>query len=294
MKLKKASILIRLASLLLLSFSAVTQADAAVTETALEQEQATRTTAQASAQDVMEEIDLSNYFHGINGCAVLYRPDENEYSFYNESLCKQEISPYSTFKIISALSGLENGILQDETSTMNYNGAKYAVPEWNGNLTLQDAFQSSCIWYFRQVIDAVGADEMENQLKALDYGNCDISQWNGSGINPQEELNGFWLDSSLKISPLGQVKVLAELFEGKAAFRDENIEILKGIMLVAESDTYKIYGKTGSGSAGKAWFVGFKEKDERNEYFAVCLDDEENKDRISGNAAKEIALDIMN
>ncbi len=60
---------------------------------------------------VNEEIDLSSFFNGINGCAVLLGPEDNKYSFYNQSLCEQKVSPYSTFKIVSTLTGLQNGVL---------------------------------------------------------------------------------------------------------------------------------------------------------------------------------------
>ena len=84
---------------------------------------------------------------------------------------------------------------------MTYSGIQYPVAAWNGNLTLAEAFQSSCVWYFRQVIDQVGQASVAQQLAALDYGNQDISQWEGGGQNQSPELNGFWIDSSLKISP---------------------------------------------------------------------------------------------
>ena len=48
-----------------------------------------------------EILDLSNAFNSINGCAVLYNPSENKYSLYNKDMAEQEVSPYSTFKIIS-------------------------------------------------------------------------------------------------------------------------------------------------------------------------------------------------
>ena len=72
----------------------------------------------------------------------------------------------------------------------------YPVAAWNQNLTLEQAFQSSCVWYFRQVIDQVGRQAVAEQLAALSYGNQDISQWAGSGQNQSQELNGFWIDSS--------------------------------------------------------------------------------------------------
>lgn len=245
-------------------------------------------------ESINEEIDLSSYFNGINGCAVLLDSEDNKYSFYNQSLCEQKVSPYSTFKIISTLAGLQNGVLESSASTMSYNGTQYAIPDWNGNLTLKEAFQSSCIWYFRQVIDAIGENEVANELKNLSYGNCDISQWNGSGINPQEELNGFWLDSSLRISPLEQVEVLSKIFEGNSIYSDESVAMLKDIMLVDDSGEQKVYGKTGSGSNGQAWFIGFAEKNHSRDYFAIYLDAAAQKENISGNIAKEIALNICN
>lgn len=294
MKIKNLNVLLSLLCVLLLSACTSKQdnTDKAKDNTAIQQSE--QETPQNTTKDVTkEDIDLSNSFDGIHGCAVLYSPTNNKYSLYNASVCEQEVSPFSTFKIISALAGLENGVIKDETSKMNYSGFQYPIAEWNANLTLKEAFQTSCIWYFRQVIDALGMDVISGELNDLQYGNCDVSEWNGSGTNVQEELNGFWLNSSLKISPLEQVQVLSEIFEGNTAFSDENISILKSIMLLDESDNQKIYGKTGSDSTGQAWFVGFKEEQGIKEYFAIYLDDEIHKENISGNTAKEIAFQII-
>lgn len=200
---------------------------------------------------------------------------------------------FSTFKIISTLMGLHNHVLVDETSVMHYDGSEYSVPDRNANLSLEEAFQSSCIWYFRQVIDEVGQEEVQNELEALDYGNCDVSEWKGSGVNPKEELNGFWLDSSLAISPAGWVNVLADIFEGKSGHTSEEVTILKQIMRVEESGNGTVYGKTGTGAGGTAWFVGFDEINEERTYFAVYLEDAEKSDQVSGSRAKEIAMEIL-
>ena len=244
------------------------------------------------SDSITEEIDLSDKFGGIKGCAVIYDPANDKYSVYNTSLCEQEASPYSTFKIISTLAGLNKGVIQTEQSTMNYSGEKYPSSEWNENLSLEKAFQTSCIWYFRQIIDEVGHDEIQSELISLEYGNCDISEWDGSGINPMLDLNGFWLGSSLKISPLEQVQVLKKIFEGESIYSDEHVGILKGIMAVSE-DSRKIYGKTGSGPDGEAWFVGFTEENDTKKYFAVYLSDNAQPNIVSGSMAKEIALNIL-
>ena len=245
-----------------------------------------------STKATVENVDYSIYFKGIRGCAVLYDLQENEYQLYNSELCEQEVSPLSTFKIVSTLAGLKNGVLESETSNMTYSGTLYSVSDWNDNLTLEQAFQTSCIWYFRQVIDKVGSEELQKELDDLQYGNCDISEWDGSNINPLPELNGFWLASSLKISPLSQVEVLKNIFEGKSSYSGEDINILKNIMAV-NGETTGIYGKTGSGPDGQAWFVGFSEENGSRIYFAVYLEDSEQKDKVSGGMAREIALDIL-
>jgi len=243
-------------------------------------------------EKIEKTIDLSDIFNSINGCAVLYSPKNNQYLYYNKTICEQEVSPFSTFKIISALLGLDNGVVNNESSTMNYNGTKYPNPKWNKNLTLKEAFQSSCIWYFKQIVDTIGANKMQEALNDLQYGNRDITQWQGSGINTFEDLNGFWLDSSLKISPIEQVQVLSKIFEEKSKFVSSNIEVLKSIMLIDDDGIKKIYGKTGTGN-GKAWFVGFSEENDIKEYFAIYLYDDKQFTDISGNTVKEIALKII-
>lgn len=257
-----------------------------------EQEETAPITQDDISDPAIEDIDLSGQFNGINGCAVIYDLKDDKYYIYNTTMSEQKVSPYSTFKIISTLAGLKNGVIENETSTMNYEGNQYPIPEWNENLTLEQAFQTSCIWFFRQIIDEVGSNEIQDELTQLGYGNCDISEWDGSDINPMPELNGFWLDSSLKISPFEQVQVLKKIFEGESIYSDKDVAILKEIMLVSE-DAKKIYGKTGSSSNGEAWFVGFSEENGEREYFAVYLNDNTQLNNISGSVAKEMALDIL-
>lgn len=239
-------------------------------------------------------LDYFEYFQGINGCAVIYDESSNTYYLYNKEACESEVSPLSTFKIISALAGLESGVLVNETSKMAYSGVKYPIDTWNSDLTLKEAFESSCVWYFRQVVDKVGQENIHTMLKEIQYGNCDISEWNGSGMNPLPDLNGFWLESSLKISPIQQITALNYIFGNENHFNIKSLDELKKIMYLAELDTGSLYGKTGSGTAGNAWFVGFVEQKDNRIYFAVYLEDMQNKDIVSGNKAKETAISILN
>jgi len=237
--------------------------------------------------------DYAKYFQDISGCAVIYEELTNTYYFYNKEQCEMEVSPLSTFKIVSTLAGLESGVLTNENTTMQYSGMEYPIAEWNDDLTLKEAFNTSCIWYFRHVIDNVGQKDVLKILNELHYGNCDLSEWNGNNVNPLEELNGFWIESSLKISPVQQVQQLSYIFSQKNNFKIENIEILKDVMYITELDSGILYGKTGSGTNGNAWFVGFVENNGDKIYFAIYLNDISDKDIVNGNKAKEITIDIL-
>ena len=233
--------------------------------------------------------DYSEAFGSVQGCAVLFDETENTYSYYNRDLCETEVSPLSTFKIVSALMGLHNGVITSAEGTLGYDGTIYPVEAWNADLTLKEAFQSSCVWYFRKVLDTVGQTEVQRELDGLDYGNRDCSDWDGGTLNPLPELNGFWLDASLKISPARQVEVLRSILEGESLYTQTEITVLKDLMRTETGLPGTLYGKTGSGR-GHAWFVGLVENEGARTYFAVYLDD---TGEIDGTAAKEIALRVL-
>lgn len=237
------------------------------------------------------EADFSESFNGVKGCAVLYLPSENEYIYYNEEKCNERVSPYSTFKIPCTLIGLENGVLESENSHMKYSGDKYPFDSWNGDITLEEAFKSSCVWYFRQIADKIGPYKMQEALNNIDYGNKDISQWEGSGLNEKTDLNGFWLGSSLLISPLEQVRIISDIFENNTDFSPQNIEILKNIMETESIGNIRVFGKTGTGQDNSAWFTGFFEKEGQKIYFALYMHDEDKS--IAGADAKSAVYDII-
>lgn len=236
-----------------------------------------------------QTADYSDCFDGVNGCAVFYDFKEEKYIFYDEAKCNTSYSPNSTFKIIATLEGLKYGVVTSENSKMHYNGQIYPFESWNSDLNLKQAFQNSCVWYYRQLIDGVGQQNIAEDLRKIGYGNCDVSEWNGTGEAPTEDTNGFWLGSSLEISPVETVNVLADVFEGKTDYNEEHIIILKDIM---KSDVPNVYGKTGTGRDNSAWYAGFIEKDSGNIYFAVHLQNDDGK-AVAGADAKKILLNIV-
>ena len=138
----------------------------------------------------------------------------------NQDLAETRRPPCSTFKIISSLIALENGIIEPENSTRTWSGEIFWNEDWNKDINFSEAFRTSCVWYFRQVIDDIGKDMMQKELNKLKYGNCDISDWEGrlNTNNNNRALTGFWIESSLLISPKEQVQVMERIFGRNSSF----------------------------------------------------------------------------
>ncbi len=250
------------------------------------------------------EADWSEYFDGMNGAAVLYDASAQQYTVYNASLAGTRRSPCSTFKIISSLIGLESGVIDPKQSVRTWSGETFWNENWNHDIGFDEAFRTSCVWYFREVTDEIGQERMQEEIDRLLYGNRDISDWEGNlnTNNGNRALTGFWIESSLAISPREQTEVMERIFGQTSVYSEETQEELKRVMLVQEdADTddeeevahVSVYGKTGMGMAYgtvvDAWFTGFAERGEERVYFCVYLGQTDDKD-VSSVAAKEIAI----
>ena len=246
------------------------------------------------------DIDWAEYFGWFNGAAVLYDASKQQCLVYNHDLAATRRSPCSTFKIISSLIALENGIIDPKHSTRKWSGETFWNENWNRDIDFYNAFQDSCVWYFRQVTDDIGRKKMQRELDRLEYGNCDISDWEGqlNTNNNNRALTGFWLESSLLISPEEQTEVMERIFGPDSVYSKKTRNALKQAMLVPRQDQgqVSIYGKTGMGMdqgiVVDAWFTGFAEHEDGNVYFCVYIGQTDERD-VTSAAAKEIAIQIV-
>lgn len=247
----------------------------------------------------IKEADWSGYFNGINGAAVLYDAVSMEYQVFNRELAETRRSPCSTFKIISSLIALENGIMDPEDSIRSWSGEIFWNEDWNRDLDFDKAFKASCVWYFREVTDEVGPEMMQEGIDQLLYGNRDISDWEGreNTNNNNRALTGFWIESSLLISPKEQTEVMGRIFGKDSVYSEKTQDELKKVMLVEESGSdISIYGKTGMGKTEgvvvDAWYTGFAQKEGETIYFCVYLGRTDDK-KVSSAGAKEIAIRLV-
>ena len=219
--------------------------------------------------------DLANYFKPYPaGAFVLYDLKRDSYLRYNEARCRERFSPYSTFKIPNSLIGLDTGVITDAEFRIKWDAKKYPAfnrdtlpfSAWWEDQTLRTAFKRSVVWYYRELALKVGEKRMKEYVDRLDYGNEDTSG----------PLNGFWLNSSLRISADEQVEFLKRLHKEALPVSKRSIAIVKEIMVLEETPDYKLRGKTGGGPLAEnrflGWFVGYLETKEGTYFFATEIE----------------------
>ena len=231
-----------------------------------------------------ENLELSTDFHGFDGSFVLYDSQTGLWKIYRPELAIQRFSPASTFKIYSALHGLEKGIISPESSSMKWDGTPCAFPRWEQDQTLDSAMKDSVNWYFQNIDQLLGRTEISSFLKKINYGNKQISK----------DLKLYWADDSLKISAVEQVELLQNFYTNTFDCSEQNIQAVKDALRVGEFSGRTLYGKTGTirrnGRDISGWFVGFVETDDNVLYFAANI---QGVDHADGSQAAAITRSVL-
>lgn len=162
-------------------------------------------------------LDLSSEFAGYEGCFVLYDTNADKWSIYNKNAALERISPTSTYKIYDALLGLESGIITPEHSRAAWDGSEYPFDAWESDQDLNSAMKNSVNWYFQKLDTQAGVNSINTFLHKIKYGNQTIGN----------NLELYWLDSSLKISAIEQVELLKKFYNNEFGFRDSSIDAVK-------------------------------------------------------------------
>lgn len=229
-------------------------------------------------------IDLRDVFEDYNGSFVLYDAAEDSWQIYNKEYATTRISPASTFKIYSALFGLETGIITPEQSLIPWNGQNYKYDLWNADQTLETAMQNSVTWYFQELDQQVSLSSIKGYIQEIGYGNQLI----------EGDTSSYWINSSLKISPIEQVEMLKKLYYNQSGFSPENIKAVKDSIYLYSTQQGAISGKTGTeevnGQNTSGWFIGYIEQDNHTYFFATNIQSEK---IASGSLATELTFSIL-
>ena len=237
-----------------------------------------------SSSENVSYVDRSTYFGEYEGSFVLYDLGNDAWSIHDKEHATLRVAPNSTYKIYDALFGLEEGVITPENSFIAWNGESYPFEAWNADQTLQSAMNSSVNWYFQTVDEQLGSSSVYNYIQEIGYGN----------ENMNSDFSTYWMESSLKISPIEQVELLTKLHNNSFEFSPENINAVKDAILLSSSDAGTLYGKTGTGRVDgqdvNGWFVGFVETADNTYFFATNIG--ANSDATGGKAT-EITMSIL-
>lgn len=232
----------------------------------------------------ISEADWGSLFGDANGCAVVYDLNADNYTAYNKKEITCRVPPCSTFKIYSALNALEQGTITATENFLSWDGAKREFTLWDQDHSLTTAMQQSVNWYFQELDQAAGIEQLSSFYRSIGYGNSYV------GHDP---LN-YWNGSALKISALEQVELLVKLYRNDFGFRDDSISAVKDSLALSISNSLRLYGKTGTGKIDNTnvagWFVGYVETQDNTYFFAVYLC---TNDGADGAAATQIAVEIL-
>ena len=237
-----------------------------------------------SSSENISYVDFSKYFGKYEGSFVLYDLGNDAWSIHDIEHATLRVAPDSTYKIYDALFGLEEGVITPEDSFIAWNGESYPFEAWNADQTLQSAMTSSVNWYFQSVDEQLGTTSVYDYIKEIGYGNKNMSG----------DFSTYWMESSLKISPIEQVELLTQLQNNNFGFAPENINAVKDSICLSSSDAGTFYGKTGTGRVDgqdvNGWFIGYIETADNTYFFATNIGAD--SDATGGNAT-EITMSIL-
>ena len=230
------------------------------------------------------QLNLSSNFGDYTGSFVLYDQSADKWNIYNMEHASTRVSPNSTYKIYDALLGLESGIITPEHFTFTWNGEPYPFNSWEADQDLTSAIHNSVNWYFQAIDSQAGFEAVRTFLQTINYGN------QNTGTN----LNLYWTDFSLKISPIEQVELLQDFYQNNFHFDSKNIQAVKKALLLSTTSSGSLYGKTGTGRVnGKdvnGWFIGYIETANNTYYFATNI---QSSSGATGSQATEITKSVL-
>ena len=214
-----------------------------------------------------EDTDIANLFKekNLDGTLVISSLDGKQVYTHNDQRARSRFVPASTFKLPNTLIALEEAAITDEKVIVIWDGTDKGLPAWNTDQSLETAFSTSCIWFYQEMAKRVGKDKYTSYMEKLHYGNGKIGP----------EITNFWLEGDLRISAMGQIDFLKNVYTRASPFRSSSYDLLRKLMVVEETPSYVLRAKTGWAQGivpQVGWYVGYVEAGGQVWFFAANME----------------------
>jgi len=212
--------------------------------------------------EIQEILDSAK----VKGSVLLYDVNQDTYLSNDFSWARSGHLPASTFKIPNSIIGLETGVIEGKETVFKWDGNPRRLSIWEQDLALPDAFQFSCLPCYREVARAVGLERMRSTLDKIDYPGMEFDA---------ENLDLFWVAGNSRISQMQQIDFLRRFHGQELPIAKRTHEIVTDILVIEETDRFKLSGKTGwsvDGETNNGWIVGYIQTGEKLYFYATNLE----------------------
>lgn len=192
--------------------------------------------------------------HKLEGCFMLFDNGQGTFRVYNIDRAKERFAPAGIFEPFLTITGLQTGAIRDtlvQTAGEPFNAA----------------FRNASLPAFQEVARTIGKDTLQRWLDSVGFGNRKISQ-----------IDTFWLDNSLQISPDEVLGFSKQLYFSQLPYQKRAQELTAGLMVMEKTDKYIFAWKRGTAKTGAkriGWMTGWIEENRHPCFFVLNFETED-------------------
>lgn len=224
----------------------------------------------------------------LMGAILIYDTDSRVYYSNDFDWAAKGQLPASTFKIANSMIALELGIIEDDSTWIEWEGEQRSLAVWEQDLLFREAFHFSCVPCYREVARRIGVANMNAFVERLKYGDMSIDSSN---------IDLFWLTGDSRITPFEQIDFLKRFHDSELLISQRTERIMRRMMIMEEHSDLVLRGKTGwstSDEKDNGWFVGYVQKEGKTYFFATNVEPLAAFDmRMFPEARKEVTVEAL-
>ncbi len=177
----------------------------------------------------------------VKGCFALMENGTAQFIISDLSMYKDSsFAPLQTIFAVPSLIALDRGYISHNAST------------W---------VATDSVGYYQGLIEKIGRADLLKTMDSLHYGKGIVSN----------DLNNFWKDQSLRITPDEQLGFIKKLYFNQLPFQRRSQDVYKKMILKENNASYQLSYITGSDTTGTStnWIVGYIEENKHPYFFVM-------------------------